>query len=273
LKAALQVILLVVGFFTVWALLNSVDLVGFFRVEEFSRENEAKLGDLIVESLASGHREVGDTAVTGTTNTILRRLCDANGISDTSIMLHIIKNGQVNAFALPARHLVINTGLIGYCRTPGEIAGVIAHEIAHIEHRHVMKKLVKEIGLAMLMVIAGGQSGGDIVKQTAGTLSSTAFDRDLETDADTTAIRYLENAGIDPGELANFLHRLSQEKYDLPKAFEWISTHPNSGDRATDILDLKADRSFDVHPIADSLTWKRYQSRVHDAARETAGVD
>ena len=272
-KAVPQVILFVAAFFATWAFVNRIDLVGLFRVEEFSRENEAKLGELIVESLTSGHREIGDTAVTDLMNTVLARLCDANGIGDTPVRLHIIKNGDVNAFALPDRRLILNSGLIDYCRTPGEVAGVIAHEMAHIEHRHVMKKLVKEVGMAMLMAIAGGQSGGDIVKQTARTLSSTAFDRDLETDADTTAVGYMARAGIDPGELANFLYRLSQEKHDMPKAFEWISTHPNSADRAVEILKLKSGRRFDPRPIADSLAWKSYRTRVREAARETGITD
>jgi len=267
-KAALQLFLFVALFFAAWALLDRVDLVGLFRVGEISRENEEKLGELIVESLTAGHREIGDTAVTGLANAILARLCDANGIGDTTLRLHVVKNGDVNGFALPARRMIINSGLIGYCRTPEEVAGVVAHEMAHIEHRHVMKKLVKEVGLAMLMAIAGGQSGGEIVKQTAGTLSSTAFDRDLETDADTTAVGYMTNAGIDPGALAEFLYRLSQEKYDVPKAFEWVSTHPNSGDRAAEILKLKSGRPFTPRPITDSLRWNAYRELVRDAAAD-----
>jgi len=267
-KAAIQLFLFVALFFAAWALLDRVDLVGLFRVGDISRENEEKLGELIVESLTAGHREIGDTAVTGMTNAILARLCDANGIGDTTIRLHVVRNSEVNAFALPAGRMIINSGLIDYCRSPEEVAGVVAHEMAHIEHRHVMKKLVKEVGLAMLMAIAGGQSGGDIVRQTARTLSSTAFDRDLERDADTTAVGYMANAGIDPGALAGFLYRLSQEKVDLPGAFEWISTHPKSGDRAADILKSKSGRPFTHRPIADSLRWNAYRELVRDAAAD-----
>jgi len=255
-KAFAQLFLFIAAFFAVWFLLQRVDLAGLFRVAEISRENEAKLGTLIVESLTAGNREIRDSAVTGLTGAVLARLCEANGMADTSIRLHVLDDGDVNAFALPDRNLIVNSGLIEYCRTPGELAGVIAHELAHIEHRHVMKKLVKEVGMAMLVTVAGGRSGGEIVRQTARTLSSTAFDRDLETDADTTAVGTMARAGVDPEEMANFLYRLSQEKFDVPKAFEWISTHPNTGDRAADILRLKNGLDITLRPVADSLSWE-----------------
>jgi predicted Zn-dependent protease len=120
----------------------------------------------------------------------------------------------------------------------------------------------------MLMTIAGGQSGGEILKQTARTLSSTAFDRDAESEADTTAVRYLAAAGIDPEHFANFLYRLSQEKTDVPKSLEWLSTHPNSSDRAAEIIRLRKETTVATEPIADSLAWAAYRRQVRDAAAE-----
>jgi predicted Zn-dependent protease len=262
-KALPQFILFVSVFFSAWFLLDRVDFMGALDIEQLSRDNEKKLGDLIVETITAEHREIRADSARGLTAEILSRLCDANGIPDTSIRLSIVDNADVNAFALPDSRLVVYSGLIAYCKTPGELAGVVAHETAHIEHRHVMQKLVKEVGLTMLMTIAGGRTGGEILKQTAKTLSSTAFDREQESDADTTAVRYMAAAGVDPEELANFLYRLSQEKNDIPKSLEWISTHPNTSDRAAEILKLKHSASFTLRPIADSLTWSAYQRRVN----------
>jgi predicted Zn-dependent protease len=265
-KAFPQFVLFVAAFFSTWFLLNRVDFMEAFDVAEFSRENERKLGDLMVETITAGHPALEGDSVRGLPGEILRRLCGANGISDSSITLTVIENSDVNAFALPDRRLIVHSGLIAYCRTPGELAGVIGHEMAHIERRHVMQKLVKEVGLSMLMTIAGGQSGGEILKQTARTLSSTAFDRDAENEADTVAVRYLAAAGIDPEDLADFLYRLSQEKSDVPKSLEWLSTHPNSSDRAAEIIRLRKETAVTPAPIADSLAWAAFKHRVKDAA-------
>jgi predicted Zn-dependent protease len=120
----------------------------------------------------------------------------------------------------------------------------------------------------MLMTIAGGQSGGEILRQTARTLSSTAFDRGQESEADTAAVGIMAAAGIDPEHLANFLYRLSQEKDDVPKSLEWLSTHPNSADRAAVILALRREADLVPRPIADSLAWTAYQRTVERAADE-----
>lgn len=267
-KAFPQFVLFVAVFFSTWFLLNRIDFVTAWNVEEFSGDNERKLGDLMVETITAGHPALGGDSVRRPAQEILERICLAGGIPDSSVRLTVIDNADVNAFALPDRRLVVHSGLVDECRTPEELAGVIAHELAHIEGRHVMKKLVKEVGLSMLMTIAGGQSGGEILRQTARTLSSTAFDREQESEADTAAVRYLTEACIDPEHLANFLYRLSQEKADVPKSLEWLSTHPNSADRAAEILKLIGDAPFAPTPILDSAAWADYRRIVRDAARE-----
>jgi predicted Zn-dependent protease len=73
---------------------------------------------------------------------------------------------------------------------------------------------------------------------------------------------------MDPEHLANFLYRLSQEKTDVPKSLEWLSTHPNSSDRAAEIIRLRKETPVTPEPIADSLGWAGYRRRVKDAASE-----
>lgn len=267
-KAFPQAVLFLAAFFSTWFLLSRIDFLEILDVEEFSRENERKLGELVVETITDRSPELEADSVRDLTAEILSRLCEANGIPDTSLRLYLVANGDVNAFALPDRRLVVHSGLVAWCRTPEELAGVLGHEIAHIERGHVMRKLAREIGFAMLLTIAGGQSGGEVLRQTARTLSSTAFDRDQEREADTAGVRYMAAAGCDPEHLANFLFRLSQEKADIPKSLEWVSTHPNSADRAAEILKLRASFPVETRPIADSLRWAEYRRSVTRAAAE-----
>lgn len=153
--------------------------------------------------------------------------------------------------------------MIRYCRSPEELSGVLAHEIGHIEHGDIMKRLRKEVGLSMLAALAGGEANGEIARETARLLSSTAFDRQLESEADASAVHMMAKADIDPGAFADVLFRLSQEKNDIPKRFEWISTHPNSQDRCAEILRLRKRETYHVIPLADSTAWASYKKILH----------
>jgi predicted Zn-dependent protease len=230
-KALIHFCVLAVLFFGTWFLLANVDFVDLFQVDQFTKDNEHRLGKFILEAVQRGNDELDSDTVQACLENIKKRLCQANSIEDSSITIHILIKDDVNAFALPDRQLVVYTGLIRYCKSPEELSGVLAHEIAHMEHRHVMKKLVKEVGLTMLTTIAGGESSGEIGRQIAGMLSSSAFDREQESEADVSAVHMMAKADIDPEHLANFLFRLSRETKNIPKNFEWLSTHPNSQDR------------------------------------------
>ena len=74
------------------------------------------------------------------------------------------------------------------------LSGVIAHELAHIEKKHVIKKLTREIGLSVLVSVISGQSDPGVISQIAKTLSSSAFDRKMEKEADMVGVQYLLNA-------------------------------------------------------------------------------
>jgi predicted Zn-dependent protease len=176
----------------------------------------------------------------------------------------VIKSHEVNAFALPDYNMVIYTGLIDYAKNAEEVAGVMAHEIGHMEKNHVMKKLGKEIGIAMLWTIAGGDAGFEIMKETARVLSSSAFDRSQETEADLFAVEMMAKANIDPENLGSFLFRLNQNN-DLPDELVWISTHPDSKERAAEIIAKKKEYTFQAKTILNT-SWEEVKKIFDEAA-------
>ena len=171
---------------------------------------------------------------------LLRRLCRANGMDRSKIKLHVVQDDEVNAFACPGNHLVVYTALIDSCRSAEELCGVLAHELAHIERGHVMQKLIKEMGLAALTGLVGGNAGAATMAELMRVLSSTAYDRSLESEADDLAVTYLLQAGINPRPFGEFLFRLSEEE-ELPSLAEWVSTHPDSGKRSR-LIGSRAER-------------------------------
>src|SRR5690606_8652338 len=119
---------------------------------------------------------------------------------------------------------------------PEELIGVIGHEIAHVELDHVMKKLIKEIGLSVLVSMTTGRSGSEVIKETTRILSSSAFDRSLEKEADLKAVEYLAKAGIAAHFFADFLNRLAKDEDKTSTYLSWISSHPDSKGRSEYIL-------------------------------------
>jgi predicted Zn-dependent protease len=113
---------------------------------------------------------------------------------------------------------------------------VISHELAHIQLNHIPKKLIKEIGLAVLTSTTSEKAVQ--IAQAAKILSSTAFDRSMEKAADLKAVDYLVASQIYPKHLADFMNKLAEEKKEKNfPSFTWISTHPEPNVRAEYILE------------------------------------
>ena len=189
-------------------------------------------------------------------------ICKENKIVRDSLKVHIIDKDEVNAFAMPDNHLVVYTGLIKACKNEQALLGVLGHEIAHIEGNHVMKKLSKEIGLSVLLSITTG-ANSTVISQIVKTLSSSAYDRSLETEADMQSVKYLLNANIDPRPFADFLYELSLDN-ELHKYTYWVSTHPESEARAKTILNYLKTKKIKSNPILTKEAWGDFQQKVKD---------
>jgi Zn-dependent protease with chaperone function len=143
---------------------------------------------------------------------------------------HVADDSAVNAFALPGGIIVIHTGLIASTRRPEELAGVLAHEVQHVEQRHSLQALVKSLGLRGLWMMATGDIGGSTIGQAALELTSLRFSREAEKQADTVGFDGLIVAGIDPRGMADFFAVMAAlEASETPPAF--LSTHPASAER------------------------------------------
>lgn len=238
-----------------WLLLSQIDWMKLFKVEQATKNTEEKVGDLFWDLLKKSETEINDSSIIRAVDSMVTFVSEKNHLDRKSIQVHILQKDEVNAFALPNNHLVVYSGLISECENQAELYGVLCHEMAHLEKNHVMNKLVKEIGLSVLISISTGNSNSEVIKRALKQLSSSAYDRSLETEADLTAVEYLMNAGIDPQPFANFLYRLSDQTKDLPRQIFWISTHPESKERAEEII-REALKHTDFKPIkTDSVSF------------------
>jgi len=253
-KIIIEFIISVAVLLGTWLILSQVDWMTLFRVKQATQSTGEKVGNLCWDLLKKSETEISADSVVSPIDSILTKICDKNQIDRSKIKLHLLVNEEINAFALPNNHLIVYSGLVEACKNEAELDGVICHELAHLEKNHVMNKLVKEVGLSVLLTMSSGNGNSEMIKRALKQLSSSAYDRKMETEADLTAVDYLIKAGIDPEPFANFLYRLSDETQNIPQQIYWISTHPESKKRAEEI-------------IAHALTYKDFKATAIDSTR------
>lgn len=260
-KTIIQGLIILALFFGLFFGLSKVDFVGLMQIEKNTTSAENKIGDLIWDNIQETEDIITNDSIVKTLDSLIVPICKANKIERDSLKIHIVKNDEVNAFALPNKHLVIYTGLLLDCKKQEAVQGVIGHEIAHIENNHVMKKLSKEVGLTVLLTAASGGKGGEIIKEIFKTLSSSAYDRSLEKEADMESVNYLLKANINPEPMADFMFQLAQQEA-LPNAFSWISTHPESEERAKYILDYLKGKKYQKKQSISETNWVLFQEKL-----------
>lgn len=254
-----QGLILVAAFLGSWAALAQVDWVGLLQPERVTNAAEARLGDLVWRRLERQAVISYDPLLTGPVDSLRKRICAVAARGSCAIRVHVIREEEINAFALPADRILVTTGLLREVESEGELAGVLAHEFAHVELRHVMNKLVKELGLAI--VVSAG-SGSTVVQQVLHSLSSTAYDRRMEGDADRRGVDLLVRARIDPEAFADLTYRLGGRGADPAEALRWLSTHPSSEERAMAILSRARDIDFDPQPVIEPAAWERMKGAL-----------
>lgn len=152
----------------------------------------------------------------------------------------IIKDDKtLNAFAVPGGYLYVYTGLIKYLDSEDQLAGVMGHEIAHAALRHSTQQMTKIYGLdAMRAVLTGNQEGGTL-SQMALSVISLGFSRKHESQADEYSVRYLCPTEYNAAGAAGFFEKLNDGGGQRPP--EFLSTHPDPGNRVKDINSRKVD--------------------------------
>ena len=169
---------------------------------------------------------------------ITSRLLPAVQSSGYEFKFHIMQDTNVNAFALPGGNVVILTGLLEHADTAEEVAGVLAHEIAHVTRRHSLRNIIKSAGLIVFVqALLGDMSGlAGVAVEGSRYLLQQKFSRDFEREADDTGWEYLVQAGIDPRGMTRFFEKLRELSAAsgmdaMEGSLSLLSTHPASQER------------------------------------------
>lgn len=262
LKILFKTLLLVALFFSTWWLFYQVNWMDVLKVSETTTTLEEKFGDLMWDYFNKNDLEIKDNNIVDPINSLLKHICEQNNIDRNKISLHIINSEDINAFALPNNHIIIFSGLLRSAQNQGEVSGVISHELAHLELSHVMKKLVKEIGLSVIISATTGNNSSTVIIESLKHITSTAYDRSLEQAADIAAVDYLVNANINPEDFANFLFTLTSGNETFDKYSSWLSTHPYPKERAEYVIAYFKDASFKYQEVVSDSVWNELQVAI-----------
>jgi predicted Zn-dependent protease len=224
--------------------------------KEFSQEDEIALGEAATASFLGASPLHHDASLQRYVNRVGKWVALHSDRPDLPWTFSVIDTETINAFALPGGSIIVSSGLLKRLASESELAGVLAHEIAHVVKKHQLKAIQsgmqadfwKNVGTSVAadQVKIGGGMGrvaGDMAKpyilDAAGNLIKDGFflrplDRGLETEADQLAIVLATRAGYDPYGLVGALQMLAQYKGGGDQA-SIFSTHPSATDRIADL--------------------------------------
>src|SRR5260221_5887828 len=178
----------------------------------------------------------------------------------------VVNVREINAFALPGGPMFVNRGMIEAAHTEGEVAGVMAHELSHVILRHgtaqaskATKYEIGQIAGAVLGSIIGGGWGQVISQGTQFGLGAAflRFSREFERDADLEGSHLMASGGYDPRDMANMFKTI--EKQGGPGGPQWLSDHPNPGDRYT-YINAESQQLRVADPIRDTRAFQQAQA-------------
>ncbi|MBI5367862.1 MAG: M48 family metallopeptidase [Planctomycetes bacterium] len=218
--------------------LFSLDRLAGLAADRLPITWDAKLGAAAADSLMGGETPLRSGPAVAAVDQIAARLVAGLGNSPYSYKWHVLRSPTVNAMAAPGGYVMIYSGLLREAESPEEVAGVLAHEIQHVERRHAVRGLVKKLGIQAIAGLLFGGDGGFASQSgaLAAELGGLKFDRDQESESDRLGVTLLRRARIDPAGMAVFFEKLAAR--GDAGALSYLSTHPDSAARAAAVRRL-----------------------------------
>lgn len=204
-------------------------------------EEERALGDEFYKKLADRNILVKNQEINGYISELGTRILSQSEQSPFSFTFSVVNDSGINAFATPGGYVYVYSGLIRNTENESQLAGVLAHEIAHVKARHIAKLMEKQtkLGIAALAgmlagAFLGGKEGGAAIASlsmaTAASLS-LKYSRENEEEADLLGMNYLVRAGYDGHGMLDFLKIMRQYEFYSNIVPSYFLTHPGTGDR------------------------------------------
>ena len=210
-----------------------------------SQQEQARLGREFMRNAQRHLPYINDPDLLSYLNKLGQNLVSSSDAPTEFFHFYWVADDTLNAFAVPGGHITVHTGLIMSTTNESELAGVLAHEIAHITQRHLPRMLARQKQLSipsMAAVIAGVLLGGQAGLATIAATNAAVLDdqlrysRSFETEADTIGIHTIQRSGFDPRGMHTFFDKLyASSRLQESNVPEFLRTHPLTLNRITAI--------------------------------------
>ena len=182
---------------------------------------------------------------------LVDKLKDAGGI-ELPLQAHVLSSAMPNAFALPGGRIYLLDGILQKARDPDEIAGILAHELGHVQHRDGMRRLIQTGGTSFLFgLLFGDVTGAGAVILVGRSMLNASYSREAERSADAFAIEVMHKLGRSPVPAGNLLLRVTGAQAD--KNLTILASHPLSEERLAGMK--KADRTATGPELLSAAQW------------------
>ena len=217
--------------------------------ENLTPEQEYYIGRSVAATLLATYTPYDKEAATLYLNTLGQALALSSDRPETFGGWHflIMDTDEINAFAAPGGFILVSRGMLRCCRNEDELAAVLAHEIAHVQHEHGLRAIRKSRWTSAFTILGteaaknlGGQQLAELTAAFEGaigdvtaTLVNSGYARSLEREADETAVAIMRRVGYNPAGLVNMLSEMDKRLASDKRGF--AKTHPDPKDRIRDI--------------------------------------
>ncbi|MFO7839084.1 MAG: M48 family metalloprotease [Desulfosalsimonadaceae bacterium] len=244
-------------------------------------QEEKDLGKEFLQSVRQRYKIIEDPAVADYINKIGRRVVAELPPQPFEYHFYVIEQDTYNAFAGPAAHIFVYSGLFEALSNEGELAALLSHEIAHVSCRHISKMIEasRKTNIAtlagliagMLIGLGGASSVGSAVtmgSMAAGQSATLAYTRENEMQADQFGRRYLQQAGYNLHSMLSLLKTIrSREWYSTKEIPTYLRTHPATKDRLTYLSTELSDQP--APPLKTSRAFERARIRLKALSGDT----
>lgn len=234
---------------------------------------ERRIGQSIMREIRADRTFYDEAEATDYIASLGNRLVSRSQDSRQDFDFFLIRDSQINAFALPGGFIGVNTGLILAAQAESELAGVVAHEISHVTQRHIARMLAHQnqsqlasiaalAGALLLSRVSSEAAEAAVAFGQAGVIQSQLnFTRDNEREADRVGLQILDQSGFDPRGMASFFERLQRAtRIQESSAPSYLRTHPLTFERIADMQNRT--ESLGYRQVPDSLEFQLIRAKL-----------
>ncbi len=218
---------------------------------------EERLGEAVVEHLAPQEKQCWDWGRAQRVQQILSTLTSSLPKSPYTFRVVVVNQPAVNAFAVPGGTIVIFQGLLEKTYTAEELAGVLAHEIQHVLHRHATRAMLQQVSIKLLLAsLVGDARAMTYGLEGAQAVGMLRYSRQYEEEADEEGIKLLMASGVNPHGMITFFETIQKESEKSLKLPTYLSTHPELKNRIQRLKWLAERSSYTSVRLLQDYNWK-----------------